>query len=258
MGVPLLRGDWPREDAFASYVVNETFVREMLGHNDPIGRHLSGSLLNGAIVGVVADFKTWQLDAEPLPEVYIPYQLPPMGHSLRIVVRTSGDASRAAPIIRALASTADPAQPVYDFETLDHVLSGSIAPRRFNLFLLVSFASVALALALVGVYGVMAYLVAQRTREIGIRVALGAKPSDALRLMMVQGFYLASIGVAVGLVGAFVLTRFLAGMLYAVKSYDPATFVTVSALLMGVALLASFIPARRATKVDPMVALRNE
>ena len=258
MGVPLVRGGWPREDAFASYVVNETFVREMLGHDEPIGRHLSGSLLNGAIVGVVADFKTWQLDAEPLPEVYIPYQLPPMGGSLRIVVRTSGDASRAAPIIRALASATDPAQPVYDFETLDHVLSGSIAPRRFNLFLLVSFASVALALALVGVYGVMAYLVAQRTREIGIRVALGARPSDALRLMMVQGLSLASAGVAVGLVGAFVLTRFLAGMLYGVKSYDPATFVTVSAVLLGVAMLASFIPARRATKVDPMVALRNE
>jgi putative ABC transport system permease protein len=258
MGVPLVRGDWPREDAFASYVVNETFVREMLGHDDPIGRHLSGSLLNGAIVGVVADFKAWQLDAEPLPEVYIPYQLPPMGDSLRVVVRTSGDASGVAPIIRALASATDPAQPIYDFETLDHALSGSIAPRRFNLFLLVSFAGVALVLALVGVYSVMAYLVAQRTREIGIRVALGAKPSDALRLIMVQGLFLASIGVAVGLVGAFVLTRLLASMLYGVKSDDPATFVTVSALLMGVALLASFIPARRATKVDPMVAQRNE
>ena len=135
MGVPLLRGEWPRHDSFDTFLVNESFVRKTLGSDDAIGKHLTSSVMNGTIAGVVADFKTWQVDAEPSPEVYIPYQLPPSGRSVRVVVRTSGDPRPIAPIIRKLAAETDLTHPVSEFQTLEHALSDSIAPRRFNLFL---------------------------------------------------------------------------------------------------------------------------
>ncbi len=258
MGVPLVRGNWPRDESFDTFVVNEAFVRETLGHDDPIGRHFSRSMMNGTVVGVVGDFKAWQLDAEPSPEVYIPYQLPPMGHSVRVVVRTSANPRSVAPIIRKLAAETDPAQPVYDFQTLDRELSDSIAPRRFNLFLLATFAAVALAMALVGVYGVVAYLVSQRTHEIGIRMALGAHGAEVTGMVVRQGMGMALAGIVIGVAAAVELTRLMASLLYEVKPNDMPTFVVVALTLCGTALLACLAPALKAARVDPIIALRYE
>ncbi len=258
MGAALVRGDWPRDGSFDTFVVNESFVRDTLGHDNPIGRHLSGPVMNGTIVGVVADFKAWQLDVEPSPEVYIPYQLPPGGRSVRVVVRTSGDPELVAPTIQKLASSVDPTKPVYQFQTLDHALSDSIAPRRFNLFLLGTFAAVALAMALVGAYGVISYLVSQRTHEIGIRIALGGRAPDILWLVIGQALRTAGAGIAIGIGGALVLARKMQSLLFGVSATDPMTLAVVVLTLMFVVLLASYVPARRATKVDPMVALRYE
>ncbi|HUI41217.1 MAG TPA: FtsX-like permease family protein, partial [Terriglobia bacterium] len=152
----------------------------------------------------------------------------------------------------------DPEQPIYNVTTLEQTLSDSVAPRRFNMLLLGIFAAIALALATVGIYGVMAFSVTQRTHEIGIRMALGAERGDVLGLMVRQGLGMTLAGVVFGVGGAWVLTRFLAGFLYGVRPTDPATFVVVSAVLVAVSMLASYIPARRATRVDPMVALRYE
>ncbi len=258
MGVPLVKGHWPPDGSFDTFVVNEAFVRETLPNLDPIGRHLSGSIMNGTIVGVVADFKAWQLDAEPLPEVYIPYQLPPMGRSVRVAVRTSGDPRPIAPIIRKLASGIDPTQPVYEFGTLAQALSDSIAPRRFNLFLLGAFAATALLMALVGIYGVIAYSVAQRRHEIGIRVALGAQRGEIVGMIIRQGMGFALAGIVIGLAAALGLTRLMASLLYDVKPNDPATFLVVAATLGTTALLACWGPALKAASVDPIIALRHE
>ena len=259
LGVPLIKGSWPRNDeSVDSLVVNETFVRMMMGTGNPIGRRIDAKFLNGTIVGVVADFKYWQLDAEPEPEVYFPYQLSPAGRSIRVIVRTSGDPRPVQPIIRKLAAEIDLTQPVYELRTLDQALSDSIAPRRFNMFLLGTFAAVAMLMAMIGIYGVIAYLVTQRSHEIGIRMALGAKKWDVLSMVVAQGLKVAAIGLGMGIVGAMALTRFFSILLYGVKPTDPETFIAVSLILTAVALVASYIPARRATKVDPMVALRYE
>jgi predicted permease len=259
LGVPLIKGSWPRNDeSFDSLMVNEAFVRTMMGSGDPIGRHIDAKFLNGVIVGVVADFKYWQLDAEPVPEVYFPYQLSPAGRSIRVIVRTSGEARALEPIIRELASTVDPTQPVYELKTLDQALSDSIAPRRLNMCLLGTFAAIALLMGVIGIYGMMAFWVNERSHEIGIRMALGATKWDVLVMVMTQGLKMAGVGLGIGLVGALALTRFLASLLYGVKPTDPLTFVAVSLILSVVALLACYVPARRATKVDPMVALRHD
>jgi putative ABC transport system permease protein len=258
LGAPLIKGNWPREDSFDTFIVNESFVRRILGNRDPVGRHLNGAIMNGTIVGEVANFKTWQLDADVAPEVYVPYQLQPYGRSIRVIVRTAGDPGAVAPTVRRLASEIDPAQPVSELQTLEHALSDSIAPRRFNLFLLGAFAAVALAMGMIGTYGVLSYLAAQRTREIAIRMALGAQKKDVLGMVVGQGFILTSIGVGIGIAGSLALAKYMTSMLYGVTPTDPSTFIAVSLLLSGVALVACYIPARRATKVDPMVALRYE
>jgi putative ABC transport system permease protein len=160
--------------------------------------------------------------------------------------------------VRNAVTTIDPEQPVLDISTIDERLAASVAPRRFNLLLLASFALLAMLLAGVGIYGVVSYSVAQRTHEVGVRMALGAQRHDVLKVIVAQGMVLLLIGTGIGLIGAFLLTRFLAGLLYGVRPTDSATFAAVSLLLAVVAIVASYIPARRATKVDPGVALRYE
>ena len=258
MGVPLVAGNWPHADSFDTFVVNESFVRKMLAGGNPIGRHLSGGLMNGTIVGVVADFKALQLDAEPSPEVYIPYRLPPMGNSVCVVVRLAANPRPIAPVIRKLAAGVDPTQPVYEFGTLEDALADSIAPRRFTLFLLGVFAATALLMAVVGIYGVMAYSVTRRTRDIGIRMALGAQRREVIAAVLREGMVIALAGIATGVVAALALTRLIASQLYDVKPNDPWTFTLVTLALAATSLLACLGPASRASHIDPIIALRHE
>ena len=259
IGVPLIKGRWPTDgESLDVVLVNQTFARNLADGRDPVGRPIGGSFLSGTTVGVVADFKYWQLDAEPRPEVYMAYEWSPVVRSVRVIVRTSGDARLAASSIRKLISEIDRAQPVYELQTLEQALSDSIAPRRFNMFLLGTFAATALLLGLIGIYGVIAYSVAQRTNEIGIRRALGAQRGDIVRMVVWQGMRMALAGIGVGLVAALGLTRLMASLLYDVKANDPLTFVAVALTLAATALLACWAPALKAASVDPTVALRCE
>jgi putative ABC transport system permease protein len=177
---------------------------------------------------------------------------------MTVVVRGVGDAASLAGSVRSQVWAVDPNQPVYDVKTMRELLTDSTAARRFNMILVGVFAGVALLLAAVGIFGVMSYTVAQRTHEIGVRIALGAQASDILRLIVGQGMMPVAAGVTVGLLGSLALTRTVSGLLYGVSANDPAVFAVVALLLAAVALAANYLPARRATKVDPMVALRYE
>src|SRR2546430_1279265 len=175
-----------------------------------------------------------------------------------LVVRTSVEPISLATSVRNAIWAVDKDQPVADIDTMDHIVSEAIARQRFSMLLLGIFAALALLLAAVGIYGVMSYSVAQRTHEIGIRMALGAQRSDVLKMTIKQGLKLVTFGLVIGLGSAFILTRVMASLLFGVSATDPLTFVTISLMLMGVALLASYIPALRATKVEPIIALRYE
>ena len=208
------------------------------------------------MVGVVGNIRQSGLDEEAAPHVYISYkQFGPMRAGL--LVRTSGDPLTLVAAVRARILAVDPEQPIYNINTMSAMMATAMAPRRLNLVLLSGFALIALTLAAVGIYGVMANLVTQRTGEIGLRMALGARPSDVLRLVMRRGLSLVVFGAAIGLVAAFALTRVMESLLFGVSATDPITFGGVAALLTGVALLACYLPARRAMKVDPMVALKG-
>ncbi|MFY9574022.1 MAG: FtsX-like permease family protein [Blastocatellia bacterium] len=209
------------------------------------------------IAGIVGDVKHVGLDSRSKAEIYVTYLTDPWPF-MTAVVRTTADPKTMTDAMRGEVWTVDKDLPIPDIKTMDQLLAESVAGRRFNTLVLGVFAGVALVLAAVGIYGVMSYSVSQRTNEIGIRMALGATQGDVLRLVVAQGMKLVLIGLGIGLGGAFALTRVLASLLFAVDSTDPATFVTISALLAGVALGACFVPARRATRVDPMVALRYE
>ena len=242
-------------------VVSNTFVKRYFPDEDPIGRRI---ILDGSnktpreIVGVVADIRRDGLDANIQPKMYF-LQLQKPERRMNLVIRTEArDALQLMPAARAEIKDFDPNQIIWRTQTLEQLLSTSVASRRFNMLLLGIFAGVALVLAAVGLYGVMSYSVSWRTREIGIRMALGAKRADVLRLVVRQGMTTTLIGLALGLVGAFSISRVLRGLLYGVSSTDPLTFVAVSIVLLIVALLACLVPARRATRVDPIIALRTE
>jgi len=191
--------------------------------------------------------------------IYMPtFQIPRLRREAVFIVRTTGDPASLIAAVRHEINEVDADLPVYDLRTMNQVIAGSVAQRRFAMLLLVVFAVAALLLAAVGLYGVTAYAVTQRTHELGIRMALGASSQDVLRLVMGQGLLLTMIGVAIGLVVAFFLTQLMASLLFGVTATDPLTFAGIAALQMLVALVASFVPARRALKVDPMIALRYE
>jgi putative ABC transport system permease protein len=239
-------------------IINETAARRLWPEEDAIGKRIrfdnKGPWLQ--VVGVVADVKHNGLDAEPSIESYAPFAQDPYPY-MTIALRAPNPTSYTAAIRREVQAI-DKDQPVYDFETMEHILSESVAPRRLSMVLFALFAGVAMLLAGVGIYGVMSYSVTQRTHEIGVRMALGAKQKDVLRLIVGQGITLALVGVGIGLAAAFGLTRLMTTLLFGVSATDPVTFVAISLLLTGVALGACYVPARRATKVDPMVALRYE
>ncbi len=242
-------------------VVSEAFVKRYFANEDPIGRRIifdDNDKTAREIVGVVKDIRRNGLDTDVQPEMYVSHIQNPE-RRLNLVIRTEAeDASQLTPAARAEVKAFDPNQIIWRVQTLEELLGTSVAPRRFNMLLLGIFASVALVLAAVGLYGVMSYSVSWRTHEIGIRMALGAKRGDVLRLVVRQGMKMTIIGLVIGLIGAFALTRLLIGLLYGVSPTDPLTFTGVSIVLLVVALLACLIPARRATRVDPIVALRTE
>jgi putative ABC transport system permease protein len=263
LGISLLKGrdfsDRDNSDAPQAAIINNDLARIYFPGEDPIAKRITfddgESWLS--IVGIVADTKRLGLDTTARPEAYFSYlQVPSPRMSL--VVRTATEPLSLVGAVKNQIQTIDKDLPLGESKTMQQVLSDSTSGRRFNLILLTAFATVALILALVGIYGVMSYAVTQRTHEIGIRVAIGAQSRDVFRMVVGEGMILALIGIAIGLVGAFALTRLMTSMLFAVEPTDPATFITIAALLTAVTLLACYIPGRRATKVDPLVALRYE
>lgn len=264
MGIRLLKGRaFTESDSKGSpkvVIINETLAREAFKGRDPVGEQVSSGGPRGpwkTVVGVVADTRNYTLEQQPWPEMFESYLQAPQ-HFMTLAVRTSGAPLAMAETVRRAVLSVDKNQPLSKVESMDDVVAKSSAPQWFRTMLLGLFAVLALALTAIGIFGVMAYTVSQRTHEIGIRMALGAQKSDVLRMIVGQGVKLGLVGVAIGIAGAYALTRFLSSLLYGVKPTDPATFIAVSLILITVALLACYIPARRAAKVDPMVALRYE
>jgi len=245
-------------------IIDETFAQRYFPDEDPIGKHINGEFSRGAgntsreIVGVVGGAKYWTLSREPLPHMYFSY-LQENWWSMSLVVRAqAGDPMKLAAPIRAELAAIDKNQPIHSFKALEAQVSELVAPQRFTTLLLGGFAVLAALLAALGLYGVISYTVTQRTRELGIRMALGANSRVVMRMVVRQGMTLAIIGIATGLAASFVLTRLLTSLLFGVSATDPLTFIAIPVILAGVALVACFVPARRATKIDPMVALRYE
>jgi putative ABC transport system permease protein len=265
IGIPLRQGrffsDQDRENSVPVVIISEAMARRFWPGENPIGRRLTPSfhVEQGAreIVGVVGDVKTSGLDVDASAMMYLPYKQAPLPF-VSFVVRTASDPESLIPPVSKAIYSIDKEQALTNVETMDQVLAKSLSDRRFNMTLLLTFAGVALMLAAVGVYGVMNYTVTLRRRELGIRMALGAERMDVLRLVLRQGLTLTLIGVGAGLISAYALTRLMASLLYGVTATDYLTFGSVSAVLIVVGLAASYVPARRATKVNPTIALRAE
>ena len=265
MGIRLVKGRWftesDNEKAPKVAVINETLARKYWPNDDPIEKQIKSGFEGknwASIVGVVGDVKEQGLELPTHLEMYRPYEQVSFPSSLILMVRTEADPTALAVAIRKEVWSVDKDVPIADLQPLTQVISESLAARRSTMLLLAAFAGLALLLGAVGIYGVMSYAVTQRTNEIGIRMALGAQTRDVLKLVVRNGMTLTLIGVGVGLAGALALTRLMTSLLFGVAPTDAATFMTVSVGLIVVALLACYLPARRATKVDPLVALRYE
>jgi putative ABC transport system permease protein len=267
MGIPLVRGrDFTEQDTTDTgytVVVSEKMAKHFWPGQDPIGKRLKpGSTTSDSpwreVIGVVKDVRQNDFVADPKLQMYMSYRQLKFLAPNALVVRTSVDPMSLAIPLRNAVWAVDKDQPVSNIRSMEEIVAAAMARQRFSTMLLGIFAALALVLAAVGIYGVMSYSVAQRTREIGIRLALGAQRTDVLKLAMGQGLRLVIIGVGIGLVAALVLTRVMAGLLFGVSATDPVTFVTISFVLLAVAMLASYVPSVRAMKVDPMVALRYQ
>jgi putative ABC transport system permease protein len=263
LGIRLLKGrdfsDRDKQDAPGVGIINQNLARVYFPSEDPINKRITFDEGKTwlSIVGVIDDVRQLGLDSNAQPEVYFPYQQA-AASEMSLVVRTTPNIADPSAAVKAQIHTIDRDLPIDDAMTMKQLLAESVSGRRFNMLLLSVFAVVALVLALVGIYGVMSYTVTQRTHEIGVRVAVGAQPRHVFRMVIGYGMLLAIAGVAFGLIGALALTRLMTTMLFGVEPNDPATFVSITVLLIGVALAACYLPGRRATKVDPLVALRYE
>jgi putative ABC transport system permease protein len=269
MGIPLLKGrDFgaqDREQAPSVIIISDSMARRFWPDADPIGRRIStsrdksGNRIWDEVIGVVGDvrYRTLIRNQNKDPDIYLPLFQDP-DRAIALAVRTEGDPSGLVSAIRGEVQSLDPNLPLFNVATMQQRMKSQTAGARFSTLLMGVFACVALLLAVVGIYGVMAYSVTQRTHEIGIRMALGASAGDVLKLVVGQGMTLALIGVGIGLVASFGLTWVMSSMLFGVSVTDPVTFIAISVVLTGVALVACFVPARRALKVDPMIALRYE
>ena len=251
-----------QKDAPCVRIVNETMARLYWPGQDPVGRQIEKECRNDTpslIVGLVADSKMGSVGSKVEPELYIPYAQAPFASFLvTFVIRTSSNPTDVAAAVRRAVWDVDHDQPVTQVRTMENVVSESLWWERVSGLTLGIFAAISLLLSAVGIYGVFSYTVTQRTHEIGIRTALGASRADILKMVVGEGLLLTLIGVGAGIAAALALTRLLASLLYGVRPRDPLTFVALSLLLTAVAVLASYLPARRATKVDPIEALRYE
>ena len=265
LGIPIVRGrDFAARDSAEAprvFLISQALARKYFPQEDPIGKRISVAMDDtnpfGEIVGIVGDIRDSALEREPTPTVYYPH--PHLVYPfMTFVVRTAMDPAAAAGGITGVIRALDPNQPVAEVRLMDDVIANSLARRRFNMLLLAVFAGLALVLAAVGIYGVMSYAVTQRTQEIGVRMAIGAQQRDVLRMILRHALAIAAVGLALGVAGALLLTKAMAGLLYAVKPADPVTFAIVPGLLLAVAAAAAWLPARRAARVDPLVALRHE
>ena len=265
LGIPLKKGRVYTEadsaEATPAVIVNESFVRRFLPNQDPIGKLLRlegrfGSPKGNQIIGVVGSVRRHGLEREPSPEVYLSYQQTPWPY-MSLVARTKAAPASVALSIQHALYALDPTQPVFDIKTMEERLDDSVAQRRFNMLLLGLFAALALILASIGIYGVISYSVTQRTREIGLRLALGAQRSDVLRLVIKQGLRLTLLGIGSGVIAALALDRLMSSLLYGVSAHDPFTFLTTVLIIGAVALMACWLPARRASRLDPLIALRQ-
>jgi putative ABC transport system permease protein len=267
LGIPLRRGRFfdPRDTADAAHVaiISESVARQKWPGQDPLGRtiefgNIDGDLRLLTVVGVVGDVREESLESPPEPIIYVNYhQRPQQGSSYSILMRTAADPTATLTAARRILNQLDPTVPPR-LNTFTEVFAASLNVRRFNLVLVAIFAASALVLAMAGIYGVLGYYVSRRTREIGVRIALGATVGNVRGLVLRQAMFTAGIGVAIGLLGALALTRLMTSLLFEISSMDPLTYLAMAALLLLVAAVAAYLPARRATRVDPMVALRHE
>ena len=261
MGIPLREGRTftpaDREDAPPVWIVNEAFAKRYFPNESPVGKVVRMGPAAIQIIGVVGDFRQKSLTEPAEPYAYIHYPQN-MRAGMSIAVRTAGDPLRYANAVREAIWSVDRDQTITNVETLSAIVGDDVARPRLLATLLVLFGVMGLTLGVLGIYGVLAYAVSQRRQEIGVRVALGATPRAILGLVIGQGMLLAAIGVAAGIAGALLLTRVMATVLYDVRTTDPATFATVVVVLLGAALVASWLPARRALRIDPVQALRYD
>ena len=265
IGVPLLRGrnftDFESSEAKHVIIISDSLARQYFPGEDPLGKRISVEMFDKPnptqIIGVVGDVRYDSLTNEAEPTVYYPH--PELTYEfMTLVIRTAGDSAAITPAVRSVLHEIDPNQPVSDVRTMDQVMGETLARARFNTLLLALFAGLAMLLAAVGIFGVMNYSVNLRTREIGIMLALGAQPGRILTLILRQGLVLTLTGIALGVAGALLLTRVMSGMLFGVEATDPLTFAAIVVLLSVVSVIACYLPARRATRVDPVIALRYE
>ena len=268
LGIPLRAGrfftDNDGKGSQPVVIVDEAFAKQYFPGEDPIGKHIKGEFSRGdgktsrEIVGVVGGARYWTVSREPIPHMYFSYLQQNWGSMSLMVRAQSGDPMRLTAPIRAELAAIDKLQPIHSFKSMESTVSELVAPQRFTTFVLSAFAVMAAGLAAIGIYGVVSYTIAQRTREIGVRMALGATARDVLKLILRQGMTPVAIGATIGLIASIALAKLISGLLFGVKTTDLATLIAVTLLLVVIALIANYIPARRAIKIDPLSALRYE